>query len=287
MLSQCGENLEGKLDSTLKGIGPLVETLKALGKEVKEGHLAQIRKDSYFANYIQRCITQGCLIESESQRKAKEILKNNFFGIKEWAMVPGTALTDVNVDVIRDFPWSMDVLKSPDKWEPEKTIAQTHFGFLGKPTFFGDKLTLRQWHYMISTRLLGPIYTLRINQSDQRIWFYEEEWPDFDYCDLRWYLIRLIPVKQFKGLTFEKQSSLIPPEYEIPCVIDEFTKFILHYLKNKCLPKGEFVCCDTLKSSCSGPRFKPSVQNYGPNLSIRYWRDDSGMPFGVSRKPGK
>lgn len=214
----------------------ITATLEALDKcRVTREHLKELRKDKDYLWGLARFIRSGGIIESEDQQEARKILgEANFFGAPEWSKYLGVRFTNRELGKIVEFPWSEQILNSPCPFFKGKLVRETHFAYLGLTTL-GDThfpwgtlksepLTIKEWESHLSGVEIDCSYKLfRVGEH-----IYRDE-----TCGFRWHLMPKRGVPNSEDRNLQDQQKMLPSQYEIPRAIEEATKHILYYKKNK------------------------------------------------------
>lgn len=158
---------------------------------------------------------------------ASQILKKNFFGAEDWETIYGLKLTKQSHRQIPNFPWDDKILNAACPFVKDKRVKETHFAFLGLDRLNGEPLNIMMFQ------------ELHPATSQPRFYFHPNPWYETKLfanqktCGLRWYLMSLEIVPNSTGLTYEEQTSILPPEYEVPYAIEEIAKNIFFYRKNR------------------------------------------------------
>ena len=123
--------------------------------------------------------------------QAKEIMGENFFGIKNVEKAFGVSFTKDQIEKLREVPFNKGTLK---------TCKNTHVLFPGYP------LNISEVNSINRQRQIG-------------ISFYMDNFP-FTFrpqkVELRWYLIRKSIVENSRGKTYNEQLKLLTNEEEVP-----------------------------------------------------------------------
>jgi hypothetical protein len=194
-----------------------LETLDRFG--IEREHLARLRSDADCAKRVAECIRGGSE-SSADLRIVRAIMGERIFGPEDWAALYNARLPKK----IPAFPWSEDVLNAPCPFHRDKTVAETHFAFLGLAKLNGKSLTIMRW------RELHP------NSGQPRLylndpWYGRKTFATATTCEFRWYLmpLEIVPNSEYKN--YQEQLTALPEDYEVPTAIAEVTKDILAFRK--------------------------------------------------------
>jgi hypothetical protein len=225
---------------------------------VTKEHLALLRTDSDYAKRVAEFMCDGDgLRESVSHRIARMLLGKNFFGVEEWSKFYGVSFSKEQLQPVVNFPWSRDILDAPCPFVRGKRIKDTHFAFLGLDYLNDEPLTILKFHK------LHPEYgePRLFYYTNKTMWYGTHKFSTEVTCGLRWYLILKETMPDSGDKTYEKQMTMLPPEYEIPSACEYVTHHILYYRKN-----GIYL------NLYPGPR---KLASLGRCRDIVYWNADS------------
>jgi len=251
---------------TAEGLGKVFETLRVLEREgINAEHLARLRSDKDYAKRVAEFMLCGGIESSADLRIVRAIMGDRIFGPEEWSAFYGARLPKR----IPAFPWSEDVLKSLSPFHGGKTVAETHFAFLGLATLNGEPLTINKW------RELHPRSGQPRFHSDNP-WYCNEQFATDATCEFKWYLMPLNIVPSSERKTYQEQLALLPEDYEVPTTIVEVAKCILVFRKTSTYANPNWYgrCIDI---SSSGHRVGVGFFVRNALYVDRYWdyvRDD-------------
>jgi hypothetical protein len=159
----------------------------------------------------------------EQGRWVQAIMGRNFFGIEQWRKFYAVhSAMDISRQ-LSEFPWSADVLNGPCPFFPGMSVKDTHFAFLGLRSLRGRSLTCLRWYKIHQRRFdLDPTY-----------WHRDQAYFAKKTCEFRWYLMLKEAMPNPEGRTYEEQIHLLPEDYEVPTVIEEVTKHVLYFVRNR------------------------------------------------------
>jgi hypothetical protein len=205
--------------------------------------LTRLRRSSVAAH--KALLAARGVVEPISERLARRIMGDNFFGSIAWADSYRTTLSGRQQKKIANFPWSEEVLDSECPLNPGKTVSQTHFAFLGMSSLLGgEQLTIARWQVIHPADSQPRFYSY---PSDT--WFANEDFILSSTCDLRWYLALKEIVPNSTSKRWENMLGMLPSEYETASSIAETTKVLLYRRKNNVyLNRNVYAACDTLVS---------------------------------------
>lgn len=158
--------------------------------------------------------------------EAKQILgQKNVFGPDEWlSCFPGKVnLNESQLAKAMEIPWSADILAHPE-------IDQPHFLFLGLEEFDGKPITWSSSQRSIWSDCYDGLPTFDVHITP---YCSLTEDSQKSRCEFRWYFMPIGVVQGSKELDYEKQTQLLPKEYEVPHAIDRITANVLYYLLNR------------------------------------------------------
>ena len=181
-----------------------------------------IRRCGTFTDRIAKFITNGAYEESRSQRLTREVLGNNFFGVKEWASRYDAYLTTKQLFDTAHFPWNKDVLNAHCPFVKGKSVKETHFAFLGLASWNGQPMNI------LRLKELHPYNKQPCLSNNQlEAWRSHEASFRSTTLELRWYLLLKDIVPDSERKTFDEQKAMLPEEYEVPSAVEEVTKDLL------------------------------------------------------------
>lgn len=195
----------------------IAETLRVLDEcGVTPEHLARIRNDRFFAHEVGAHIQQHSLKEPIYHNMIRnKFPQGHFFGVAEWQRVFNAQFTPTEIGSISQFPWDSEYLKSPDRWSPRETVAQTHFAFLGVRvlrfrTSLEETLGLEMWNlnqlvfrYQSGSRMAG------LERNVNMVFEPEVAREQMSYCEFRWFLARFCPVPVGDPASYEEEIDLL------------------------------------------------------------------------------
>ena len=255
--------------------GELGATLKSLqDRGVTLERLAQLRSDPAYAKRVAEFMIREGIETSADLRIVRAIMGDRIFGPEDWAALYNARLPKR----IPAFPWSEDVLKGPSPFHKGKTVAETHFAFLGLAKLNGKPLTIAKWHELHPTMGQPRLY------SDNP-WYWNEQFVTDATCEFKWYLMPLDIVPDSERKIYQEQLALLPAEYDVPMAIAEVTKDILAFRKTGTYPNSNRYG-RVLDVSSGGLRVLVGGFD-GDGLSVgNYWDDgrDDDIGLAAARK---
>ena len=220
-------------DLPMSELNPTLKVLDYHG--VTRNHFDLLRAENganTYARRVARAFTHGGFKSSTDTRIARILLGKSLIDVCDWVGLYGARFTAKEKKTALKFPWDEDVLMSPDHWEPEKLVKDTHTAFLGVEKIDGAPLTV--------AKLIG----LHPATGQPKFYYSDDPWhagqPYTDVATLlpRWYLLRNETIPGSTGKDSDEQMRLIPPEYELPSTIAETTKDLLVFKKTGERPNG-------------------------------------------------
>lgn len=196
-------------------------TEKMTAKGVLVADFLRALKDDDFARYLADLFITGMPLPV-SQLHARAVLGRNFIGMTELARCFGARFPSARVMQTLgalEFPWPLELLTSPDPWDPKRTIAQTHVAHLGFPgSSDGETFSVRWW-----AERDFPY------ESDPPVRWLEglggEPAVENISTSLRWYLLRLLPIPLGEEPNLDKVAG---PNYYVPPVAEVVTGLLLY-----------------------------------------------------------
>jgi len=225
-----------------------------------------------YGKRVVKFMLYGGLGVSISQRMAHDILGANFFGIGEWLMFYGLGLSEKQFREVAEFPWSKEVLESPDPWEKGKLIKETHFGFLGVESIRGKPLNLPQWVTIRSAEERHP----RFPRFD--LWYIDHKFAQ-KTCELRWYLMP-IRIPDSTNKTYCEQLEMLSESYEVPLTVERVTANILYCQLNGVYLDRSFTARCRDKDDLALRVLVQGWSNHG--LKLSQWADSESGNIGLA-----
>lgn len=211
---------------------------------VRLTHWQRLRKDSEYARRCAQFMVRGGNTESIDEKLARRIMGDDFFGSNAWADLHQVALSGRQMRTIGKFPWSEEILDSECLLNPGKAVSQTHFAFLGIPTFSGKPLTIAEWQAIHPADGQPRFY-----RYSPDCWHEKESFALSPTLGLQWYLGLKEAVPNSASKRWENMLPMLPPEYEVASPIAEVTKVLLYHKRNGVyLNQNVYAACDTLVS---------------------------------------
>ena len=269
---------EGGLWTT--GFGAVGATLAALEKQgATLDDLKRIRSNDAIAHRV--VMASRGIAESIDEKLARRIMGDDFFGSSAWADLHGVTLSGRQMKTVSKFPWSEETLDSECPFYKGKSVSQTHFTFLGLPSFSGKPLTIAEWQSIHPSDSQPRFYRYSPN-----CWFEKENFAISSTLELRWYLALKEAVPNSASKRWENMLSLLPPEYEPASPVAEVTKVLLYRKKNGVyLNQNIYAACDDLDSD--GRRVIVGLC-LDDTVNVNDWRGDplGDVGLSASRKSG-
>jgi len=257
-------------------VGEREASLKAIEDAVAKrgGNPRQLfdrfRTDNSFTDKVAEFMLRGGVETSADLRIVRAIMGDRIFGPEEWSALYGARLPKR----IPAFPWSEDVLKGPSPLHKGKTVAETHFAFLGLAKLNGKPLTIAKWRELHPTTGQPRFYS-------GNPWYRNEQFATDATCEFKWYLMPLEIVPNSERKTYQEQSALLNQDYEVPTTIAEVTKDILAFRKT-----GTYVNPNrygrVLDVSSHGNRVSVGRFDRGGLSVSHYWYDNRGDLIGLA-----
>jgi len=216
-----------RLEEFGKDIG-LVHEAIVTGRRVGAGRdfWATLAHNEAFFSQIVAMTKSDSAPVSPDLRIVRAIMGDRIFGPEDWAALYNARLPKR----IPAFPWSEDMLKGPSPFHKGKTVAETHFAFLGLAKLNDKPLTIIKWRELHQTTGQPSFY------SDNP-WYRNEKFATDATCEFRWYLMPLEIVPNSERKTYQEQlRDCLPADYDVPTAIAEVTKDILAFRKTGTYP---------------------------------------------------
>lgn len=197
-----------------EGFGAIGATLKMLQDHgVTLQHLARLRSDSDYAERVANYITQGGYEVTTSQKRAREIMGNNFLGIREVLQHFGICFTKEEMVKLADIPFSERLLQ---------VCKDTHILFVGCPLTIAD----------IREKVPKNLFYLEPKGTScpKDVWWANEGFVTKEKVSLRWYLTRRDVVPESANKAYQEQRALLGDHEAVPRVCELVYMTILHYL---------------------------------------------------------
>ncbi len=185
-------------------VNKLHPTLMALGaRGVTQKHFAKLRSDEVFANGVANFIKSGGVAPAIGQKRARDIMGQNFFGVEEGIEHLGVNPTRRHLALLSQIPFK------EEKLERDK---ETHV-----PT---------------------AVFPLSILEMRERFpdlfrdqdWYKREEELFARQAEVNWHLICKTPVKGSANKNWQEQLALVGEEDEVPTAQVVVYTIIGHFL---------------------------------------------------------
>jgi hypothetical protein len=177
-----------------------------------------------------------------------------------------------------------EVLMAPCPFHKGKTVADTHFAFMGVPDINGSPLTVAKWLELHPADGQPKFY------FNQNPWHVGQPHTDVAVMEPRLYILLREIIPGSTSSTPEEQVKMLPPEYEVPSTIAEVTKDILVFRKTgkRCNGSRWAACSErTIATSRAFAGRVSCVGFFGERgICVEYWDGFRDGPIGVgaSRK---
>jgi hypothetical protein len=238
----------------------LVLKLEVAGLDKELAQRVIDSKGNYLATKVVRLIQNGGFEPTTSQKRAREIMCKDFFGVEEAIKHFGVNPTRQQLDALSEIPFSEAVLEQS-----------------------------KDTHILVA---VFPLSTLEIRDKIAKDLFLEDAWYNKqsfakEHGEISWQLIRKTPLENSTWKSWQEQQKLLGKDEEVPSAQVIFYTVIGHYLTT-----GEFLFEDI---GISTPSMHPDSRRVvvggfdsrGPYLY--YWWGDTPKEgfFGLSsaRKP--
>ncbi len=207
------------------------ELLLRLEKAGLTGKFAQrVIENPALAERVVAHIKRGGHWSSISQQRAREIMKENFFGAEEVAEHLGFLLNNEELSEIAKVPFSEKRLQE---------CKDTYILFLG----------------VDHDRTGKPLTILRLSEifSDEfywKDWWKKEEFATKETPKLQWYLVRKSILEESRFKTFSQQEKLLKKnEYRERAVVYAYRMLLIHKTRGESLLEGWVMCKDLTSSN--------------------------------------
>jgi hypothetical protein len=233
----------------------LLRELGADGKQVIE----RLDDDPTYARRIARFMQSGGYSPSTDQKRARDIMGNNFLGVEDLIKHFGVSLTDDEVSALREIPFTeAQLLECKD----------THVLFPGYPLSILD----------IRDRVPHELFY-------SQDWYNDEKFAKKEKVGLRWYLIRKDIVKDSTSKIYQEQTALLSANEEAPRACEVIYMIMLYFLAyQKRLFENVYTRCSDLSSYGS----HVGVGDFGSEgLDVNSWTDgcrNGSVGLAASRK---
>ncbi|MBI4029051.1 MAG: hypothetical protein HY376_01675 [Candidatus Blackburnbacteria bacterium] len=197
------------------------------------------------------------------------------FGAGDWETHYGIVPLEVP-----EFPWSDDILNAPCQFIEGKRVKDTHFAFLGLSGVGSEPLTIMKLH-----ELHPPKRQPRFYVPATEAWYNEQVFATQATCRVRWYLMLAQAVPGSTRKSYQDQKAMLPPEYEVPLVVERATMNLLYYRKFDRYPDTAiWARCQDVDSYDR----RVFVHSFSESVDVTHWDDDPRSRIGVaaSRKSG-
>lgn len=212
------------------GWGLVTEALTQLGHGgVGEVHLRRLANDPIWAQEIASGIISSAFREPflhEFMRR--KFPPGHFFGIREWQEMAGAEFAPADIAQVSLFPWPPNILLLPDPWDAKRTIAETHFAFLGLTNIRrGESTSL-----LNVDSLRGLTFTVKHSREttcqvnlDASVYSAVATF----YCEFGWNLARLEPVEVPGHSSYQHEQAFLGGRgYRTAPLAEELTKRVLY-----------------------------------------------------------
>ncbi len=224
----------------------------AIGDNAEEV-ASRINTDPTFVANIARLMINGGYEPSDSQKLAREIMGNNFFGIEEAIKHFGVNATKQQLAILAEVPWSEEVLRAS-----------------------------KDTHVLVAVFPLSILDIRGIIRKPALNLFYFQDWYDKQEFaknkgKVGWQLIRKVPVTDSISKTWNEQQALLSQDEETPTA-----RIVVYTMVGILLARGEYLfyrvcvnCIDNCVDHGSSHR-KRVVTGFNYNgIRLRIWSDDS------------
>ena len=202
-------------------------------------------KGNDLAAKVVRLIQNGGFEATTSQKRAREIMGKNFFGVEEAIKHFGVNPTRQQLAALSEIPFSEAVLEQS-----------------------------KNTHVLVA---VFPLSILEIRGKADSKLFYSQDWYNKESFakergEVTWQLVRKTPVDNSTSKNWQEQQALITEDDEVPTARVMIYTIIGHYLAT-----GErlFEHIYVRTSSVDSDGFRVFVGYFGSNgLSVNLWWDD-------------
>ncbi|MGO9010643.1 MAG: hypothetical protein ACLQPN_11115 [Bryobacteraceae bacterium] len=214
------------MHASITSTNPITDGQKELiARLIEDARKKAIRVINPDKPVAQRIIARGNELQDAIIDKMRELslspLYIGCFAIGDWWTSYRIGLTPEQVAAIHNFPWSDTVLNAPCSFHKGKMVRETHFAFVGV-----DSITMMELQ-RINPKSEEP----RFYSYAPDAWYSEQRFATAETLKLRWYLLLKDIVPGSEKKTFDEQSAMLPPEYEVPSAVVETAKDLLVYKK--------------------------------------------------------
>lgn len=228
-----------------------------LGEELAQKVVGS--KDNDLATKVVRFITNGGFEPSTSQKRAREIMGRNFFGVEEAIKHFGVNPTKSQLALLAEIPFSEDILT-----------------------------TCKDSHILVAVFPLS-ILDIRGHVQDKSL-FYDQNWYNKqafakDKGEVGWQLVRKEPVENSTDKTWDEQQDLLLKDEETPKAQVIAYTIIGHFLATgERLLENVYVRCVDLDSG--GSHVRVGCFDAEGLYVHSYWGDFrcDGIGLSVARK---
>lgn len=214
-------------------------------------------KGNYLATKVVRLIENGGFEPSTSQKRAREIMGRNFFGIEEAIKHFGVNPSRAQTAALSEVPFTEEVLES---------CKDTHVLVAVFPMSVLD--------------IRGKVKR-NLSYSHEEAWYNKEAFAK-DRGEIGWRLVRKTPVSDSTSKNWDEQQTLLDKREETPSAQVMVYTIVGHYLAT-----GERLfenfCVQTTSSVVSdGGRACVGLFGRGGLFVGRWWGGDRCVSLGVS-----
>ena len=214
-----------------------MDALVDQGMEVK--HLERLATDKMYAKKVAECMIRGGVDMPMDYKVVKAVMAENFFGVEDWERHFQVKFNKTMLAAAAKFPWDADVLNSSCPFVKGKTIRETHIAFLGLDS---------DGQHPMKPRRVSMLYAsfgfVHFGIQPDRL--------QKQTCDLRWYLMPILP-HLWVGGGYDWKSRLdhLPDGYEQSYFIEELVKVFIMRTKGISVleEKISYGCMDKLDHS--------------------------------------
>jgi len=190
-------------------VNELHPTLMILGKMgVNQQHFTKLRSNLDFAERVAKFICNGGFNSNTNQKRAREIMGKNFFGIEEAIKYFGVNPSEEQLKTLSEISFSEDVLRE-----------------------------LKDTHILVA---VFPISILEIRERAERNLFYSHEnswYNDQSFArekgTISWELVKKTPVPNSTSKSWKEQQKLLQDNEQVPSAQIMVYTIIGHYLATK------------------------------------------------------
>lgn len=210
-------NKRGSRELTCSGCGTVYERPKG-------GHrLRLVARQTAVLDFPDRNLEVTAILPDEKTHvfpwddATRDIMGDRYFTLSDWEKMYDAPLQEADHTSLPALPWGTDILRSPCPFTPGRTIAETHFLFLGLRSFGGRLVVVNRW------------------ARDHRAHFSKGLWGQRSSAwmkrplETRWYLMPLEATTETGENPWAARPVLLPADYEVPFAVAEVVMLSLAY----------------------------------------------------------